>query len=163
MSWSAGEDITAAKLNATSCILLKDDTQSIPNASDTVVTGWTDYDRNDGGMWDGSSAYIEITRTGLYWVGANIIFSNNATGDERDVYIIKNNTSPAALNTLAPGSQSPSVQTGLGTFASASGPAVLAAGDLLRVVVYQNSGAALNIRGDISGGPLRFWALWQGE
>lgn len=169
MAWLAGEDITADRLNGPSCILVHDGTiGSVTSSTNFLISTWLRAERNGtyGGlsMWDSASAsQITIRRAGPYKVGCKIAFSNNTGGDERDLYILKNSTSPGAATTIAFDASTPSIQTGGGCPVDAETAIELNEGDTLQVVVYQNSGVTLSLDGNSFSGAMRFWALWQGE
>lgn len=148
-----------------SAVILKTATQSIPNTTDTIVT-WSSAEQADafeGGtaMWvSGNSTQIICRRAGIYAVGAKLAFANNGTGANRVLYVTKNSTSPTAAASLAYDAANPAVQPGGGVALNAASEAKLAVNDILRCLVYQDSGGALNIDTTSFSGYGRFWATF---
>lgn len=169
MGWLAGEDITGDRLNNSSCILVHDGAiGSVTSGTNFTVSTWLRAERNGtyGGlaMWDaGTPGRITIRRAGPYKVGCKLAFSNNTGGDERDLYVLLNSTSPGSTSTIGFDAATPSIQTGGGCPVDTDVPVELDVGDYLQVVVYQNSGSTLSLWGNTFSGAMRFWALWQGE
>jgi hypothetical protein len=111
--------------------------QSIPNNTATTLTfNNSHYDLS--AMFNGSSALSCLTGLGgNYTIGACAQWAGNATGS-RQLYLRLNGSVVLAMVEQDPGSTSPLVQQ-VGT------QYVLAAGDYLEVVAFQNSGGGLNV------------------
>lgn len=120
--------------------------QAIPNSAATVVTFDTsEYDTDT--MFDDATDSFIIKSPGRYDVKAGVSFATNALG-VRDVEIRLNGSDiavtqvdPAALNN---------------TELCASADFTGAIGDVLQVVVFQNSGGALNVLKVSVGSPTNF-------
>jgi len=126
--------------------------QSIPNGTTTTVSWGTEvYDT--AGMWDaGNPTVLTVTRAGLYLVTGNLSF---AAGTGARVGRLYRNTTGIA-------SQAWSESVGVATEIAATAHVACAVGDLLSMVAYQNSGAALNIN-DSATGPCFLAAVWLGR
>lgn len=116
--------------------------QSINNTTWTTVQ-WDAADEfDDDTMHDPASNNTRITATtgGTFVVFANIGFANNGTGFRIAGFRKNGSGAEPTLGTATLGSP------GAGTDAvlSLTVPLVLTAGDYLEVMVYQNSGGALN-------------------
>lgn len=104
-----------------------------------LTTGLTtDYAENV----TAGSGTLTIVKAGRYRLRAGYVVLSNATG-QRNVYITKNNTTGSA-DVLAFGMDDGSAAG----FASptAEGVATLAAGDIIRLLYYQNSSGTLGLR-----------------
>ncbi|TKG58107.1 hypothetical protein [Prauserella endophytica] len=162
------EQIPEPEQPAPSCLLVHTGTiGNVPNETNFVVPTWTGFELNGSWngfpMWSTGSAIIIIRRSGPYRVGAKLAFSNDSDGDERDLYVLKNAIVPSATASIAFDSNTPFNQTGGGTPVDCEAPAVLAAGDQLRAVVWHNAGNALTLLGNTFSGHMRFWAMWAGD
>lgn len=117
-------------------------TQSIPNATDTIVTFTTAGINNDG-MWVvGSPDHFTIQTAGLYYVAGQVSFAPVA-GGTRAAHILLNGTS--VFNSIAAFSQN-AVSFGEGSVIPIiMSPIKFVAGTTLYLQVYQSSGASLNI------------------
>ncbi|MCQ4120401.1 hypothetical protein [Rhodococcus tibetensis] len=119
-------------------------TQSIPNATDTYVS-WTHID------WDTETSAgrpamlgatgITIRRTGVYAITASLPWAFGANGTR--ILRVQRNRSGALLelrrNEIPP--------TGLAACNDVAFQALLQVNDLIRVIAFQNNGAALNVLG----------------
>lgn len=155
----------SAAVPDTTCIVLKTTTQAVVTGGDAIVT-WSSAEQNDtysgsAAMWSsGNSTQIICQRAGVYAVGAKLSWANNTTGANRVLYVTKNSTGPTATASVAYATASPAVAPGGGVAMTANGEARLAVGDILRCVVFQDSGGNLNIDTTSFSGYGRFWASW---
>ena len=132
-----------------SCCVTRTSNLSIPNGSETTIT-WTlerwDYDS----MWASASpTRITLKSSGIYLIGANIVWAANATG-ERRLRIYPGNG----------GTQARDFRSIVGDAYEGQFIAFLdyvTAGRYYTVDVYQTSGGALSVLWG-EGSP-RFWAV----
>lgn len=123
----------------------KTSSQSISNATHTVVTGWTST-YADGPLvsWDGTDEIV-VAKAGMYLVTLHTSWANNASGI-RLVGVDVNDTSATA-----PAGQwqnrTPVTADTIDDFADMVGVMKLAANDRLCTKVWQSSGGALNLTG----------------
>lgn len=124
-------------------VLRKSANQSIAHATDTIVT-WDVTDLDVGTMKSGNNIVVPA---GNYWIAAQIRWPGNANGSERVAYIVDYSSgSLASINTkvLAGLVQAP-LNTGAGNLMSFGRAFKFTGTTTLCVVVYQNTGAALDI------------------
>lgn len=128
---------------------------SIPNAAATIVA-WDAENFDTHGLHDNSTNNSRITIPtgggGLWAAGFTVSFDVAATGTIRSGVIIRNGANTPFL-TLA---EMPPV-----AYAAINGSGIyrLNAGDYIECRVYQDSGAALNVRGNNTVGNIsNFWA-----
>lgn len=123
---------------------------SIGNVADTLVS-WntTDWDTMPGGQAQASATGLTVRAPGLYLVEAMWPWAGNANG-RRAVKITLNNTSSAGtvLARAEPANAWDNIS-------QISGVLNLAAGNVLRLLVTQDSGGALNGGGTMWGGAVR--------
>ena len=126
-------------------------THSIPNAADTSVIFDVAAGVNEDHLWVASVGQPTVNTAGIYVIWAQVNFDYNAAG-VRAAHITVNGTSIAA-NAVAGGSGNPANVIGnIGTaFLLVSPPLSLTAGTVLHLLVFQNSGAALNLIPNESG------------
>ena len=121
--------------------------QSIPSATWTQVTSWTEIESEEVSVsWvdeenPSAGRIVAALHAGVYFVGAQLAYAANGTG-RRGVRVVKNDntTEPlayAALNADTGGGNS--------TFVSCFTLWRLEEGDVLRVDAFQTSGAALDL------------------
>ncbi|AIJ26356.1 hypothetical protein [Amycolatopsis methanolica] len=171
MSWLAGEDVTADRLNADSdkpaCTLIMNATLTIADKADTDVT-WTTFSENwtsplGLSMWDPANpTRITIRKDGYYTGGFEIHYSQNAnTGGKRVATLTRNNTGvPTNPNSLAYDNQPFNTQGDVTSLKGSFGWR-LNNGDILRVSTWQNSLVAQNLVGNTIEGVCKFWVAWE--
>jgi hypothetical protein len=132
------------------CVVIDTGTQSINNTTDTTLT-WASETLDTNTMHDNSTnnSRITIKTAGKYLVNAQITFDTSATG--RRVVKIQKNGSDYDGNVMDGGNFGASY-----TYIVNTQILDLAVNDYLTVVVYQSSGGALLVRGNISS----FKAIW---
>lgn len=112
--------------------------QSIPDVTDTAVS-FDAASNNDWSAWViGSATRITVPVTGRYMVVGNAQFAGNVTGFRR-IFIESNAT------TVICGSRSLANLAATPAELSCSGVVSLTVGDFIRLMVRQNSGAALDV------------------
>lgn len=123
---------------------LDGDGQSIPNATNTTVTDW--FVRVDSQAATHSAGAITIGK-GVRRVrfSMQLLFDLNATG-RREVTMTKNGTSFFGQ----PRVTADAVSSAATSIHAQSAEVDVVEGDVFRVVVYQNSGGALNISSTVS-------------
>lgn len=154
-TWVNGSNITADMLNrnirdsqlflayAPVTIVYRNATQSIPNATNTTITFDTESIDMDN-MFSAPSTNLTVVRPGVYGVQINNAFASSNAGAIRACHIAVNGQWIASHND-APGN-------GVQTLMACSAITPLNAGDVLTMVVFQDSGAALNA-GGVSAAP----------
>lgn len=137
-----------------SCKVYNSAAQSIANNTNTALTFNSEYWDN-GGMHstavNTSRITIPASSGGKYWIGGNAEFVANATGT-RWIGLQLNGSSFIARKQIP--SNSGSYDTGLFVATMQS----LSAGDYVELIVYQNSGGALNVTNATVA--QHFWAMW---
>lgn len=113
-------------------------TQSIADATDTAIS----FDAVNNDAWDcwssGNAARLTAPVTGRYMAVGQASFAANGTGYRR-VFIEKNGTSTLGR------SDSPSAPAGTALWLNVTAqPFDMTKGDYIRLMVFQNSGGALN-------------------
>ncbi|MGW1679398.1 hypothetical protein [Saccharopolyspora sp. NPDC002376] len=144
-----GNRVTSLE-NRRKCILRKSAAQPIGTAADTIVT-WDVVDENTGGMRSGNNIVVPA---GNYWLAAQIRFPGNASGTERDAYIINYNSGNlTAIDTkvLTGLAQTP-MSTGAGNILTFGRAFTFTTTTTLCVVAFQNSGVALDVSSTAFGG-----------
>lgn len=112
--------------------------QSIPNLAITMVT-WesADWDTKPGGVAQYSATGLTVRQAGLYRIEAIWPWPDKNTGD-RALYVYKNGTATAnVIDAEADSAKGGDHVTRL------SGTFKFAAGDVIRIGVFQGSGAAM--------------------
>lgn len=153
-TWAADDLVTAALMNThlkdnlnhlyngrEQCIVTKS-TQSIPDGANTLLTFDTEVVDTAAMHSTGADTdRIICTVAGVYAVTAYSRFSADADG-YRNIYIDHRDSSVALL-----GIPASNVCPGLAatTDLSTSGIVVMAVGDFVRVNIFQNSGASMNV------------------
>lgn len=123
---------------------------SVANGADTVVS-WnaTDWDTLPGGLAQASATGLTVRAAGLYLVEVMWPWAGNANG-RRAVKVTLNNTGSAGtVLARAEGANS------WDNISQLSGVLNLANGSVLRLLVTQDSGGALNGGGTMWGGAVR--------
>lgn len=116
-------------------------TQSIANSTNTFVT-WPDEIIDNDGCYTATSDTITIQTAGVYQINVCIFFASNSSGD-RTVRIAKN---PSDAEDSAARIAQAQVDASSGSDnVSVSTLAEFAVNDVVKVIVFQNSGGALNI------------------
>lgn len=131
--------------------------QSIPNNSTTVVSFPSeDYDTDDMHSTSVNTSRLTITTPGVYAVSAGVVWDINGTGLRVCTLRINGTTNIADISQTNVGAANFTSQT-LTTHYS------FVLNDYVELTVYQNSGGALNARGDV--GPYGLWlcAAWVGQ
>lgn len=160
-------DSALQKLSLSCCVLTKNNILSIPNAANTLISSYVSAPRNDSiagnAMWSGgTSGSIVARKAGLYVAIGTILFANNSTG-QRAAYLTKNNTVPDNNNMGVVSKMGTDAQLGVGTTPiTVVGFDMLGVGDTIRLVTYQDSGAALNADGGTAGGKIKFGLFYFG-
>ena len=113
----------------------------------------------------GTTGTITIEHTGMYLVNAQIFWSSGAGGTYRYMWITKNTdgiVTPPAANAVVESLVTPSYSYLAQNVAT--GIVKLTAGDVLRILVLQNSGATLSIQDNSSaaGNPAGLFVQWIG-
>ncbi|MFD6394385.1 hypothetical protein [Nocardia sp. NPDC060259] len=123
---------------------------SVANAADAVVS-WnaTDWDTLPGGQIQANATGLTVRAPGLYLVEAMWPWAANANG-RRALKVTLNNTGSAG--TVLARAESANSWDNIG---QVSGVLNLAAGNVLRLLVTQDSGGALNGGGTMWGGAVR--------
>lgn len=120
------------------CKVTRTTAQSIPNATATPITFQTAvFQTPTNIMWAGGSA-VNIVADGVYLVVASVAFNASTTGNLRSVRIYKNGADGLARYDSSP------IGGGGGTFVQASCIDMLNADDTITMVVWQDSGGALD-------------------
>ncbi len=121
---------------------------SIPDGAETVLTFNSErWDSDTIHSTSSNTSRLTATTAGLYDIGASVRFASGA-GTEREVHLRLNGATDIAL--IAP------VPTGFGEFLNLTRHYSLAAGDYVEVIVYQDSGGALNVVASGNFSP-EFW------
>ena len=149
----AGDAITASLYNTyvgtnvanlivpPSCRVEKTTQQNISTTSDTIVTWDVEkYDTDGMVTLSSSTSQITINTPGIYLITAGVAYEANAT-NRRVIYVTKNGTSYSE-NII--GDNRASVYEGSAQF-QVTTMIELANADVIRMLVYQNSGATLKI------------------
>jgi hypothetical protein len=129
-------------------VLLTSDV-SIANGNWTSFAGFTstnaseDIDTDGMVSLSGTASGITIQTAGVYTVSCTVIFASNATAN-RGLRIVRDAGGAGTYTSLAGAVLNGSANNG-NWVQSASGMASLAANDVVRLSVYQNSGGALNL------------------
>ena len=124
---------------------------SIPNSALTALTFNSErFDTDTMHSTAANTGRITFTTAGGYDVGCGVSFAANATG-QRDVGIRLNGVTLIAYDAR------PAAPATVGTIFAFSTFYEFAAGDYIEVVVFQNSGAALNVTASGNISP-EFWA-----
>lgn len=164
-TWVAGDVLTAAQLNTDvrdnisflanppSAIARRAASQSIANATWTLITFDTEDRDTDGMFTVASGDRITIVTAGLYHVEFKAAFSVNVNGD-RAFQICKGIVVDTGGFARATGKA-----TAIDSSATIGGDIPLIAGDTLSFQVYQNSAGALNTEATAYGHP-RASARW---
>ena len=111
--------------------------QSIPNASFTKVTAFTEIFDTDNAVSSGTFT-VPTGKGGKYFITASTNFTANATG-QRIMSFYKNGSQEARL------SSAPGEDTGNNAGNTGSALIELSEGDYVELYVYQNKGGALNL------------------
>ena len=133
------------------CAVVRASDQSISDATATAINflaGATVEVDTDGMFDTDSPAQLTIRHQGLYLLGAHLVWESNTTG-RRDLYIEVNDGNVTASRQDA--------ATALGTAQTLTTMTPLSVDDVVEMVVYQNSGGALNATAGY-GGP-KLWVV----
>jgi hypothetical protein len=117
------------------------------STTETAIS-WSSAPRNTFTMWSAGNPTrltVPAGQGGLYLVGGGVCFQNNGTGG-RTVHLRVN----GAGNLFRAGS-TPGIAT-IHSEMSVCYPMILAAGDYVEVMVWQNSGVTLNVLGTVGSG-----------
>ena len=141
--WIVGVLAPSSSPNTVACRVFRSSAQSVPNASQQPIAFDTrdwEFSNHSPAMWvAGDPTHLTLYNPGLYLAFANVEFAANNTG-ERTAAII--NTTP---NQLIGVTELPAVQGDSTDVIVASGPFLVTAQTSLQLLVYQTSGAALNV------------------
>ena len=132
---------------AVACYAYKQATQSIPNATWTLLNWdaeWFDTDSIHDNATNNSRFYAPTGKSGYYFIHAYAGLAGSATG-LRQLWIRKNNASDYAIPRIDPSGGVWNLNT--------SGIIQMTAGDFLTVSIYQTSGGALDVQGNALGNP----------
>lgn len=146
---AARDAALAGAFTARRCRGIRSDSFSIPDATFTRITGYTEqYDTGPGagGMLANATGLVTIPEAGGYRVDAGFAFYANATG--RKFLMIEKGSAAAGSNVSLIRHEFANTPSGYPS-ASVSFEQQFAAGDVLSLCAYQTSGAGLNIRGDV--------------
>jgi hypothetical protein len=125
---------------------------SVANSSHTSFTGFTntnateDFDTDGMVTLSATASCMTIQTAGVYVVAATAIFASSAVGS-RFARIVRSRA--GVLTSLA--TSQISANAGGSTELNPSGIASFAVGDLIRLMVFQSSGGALNLLADDTG------------
>lgn len=138
--------------NPPTCRVFNSAAISIPNGASTVLTFNSEhFDTDTMHSTATDPSRITITTAGRYMFDGNVSFAANATGTRGILFRVNGTTTIKSMFVLA---------ASTGTDLSLSGgPFALAAGAYVEMLVFQNSGAALNVEAVGSYSP-EFAALW---
>lgn len=126
------------------CKLTASTTQSVANSLDTLATlGTSEFD-TDGMGTTGSSAKITINTAGMYLVAYSMTFASSAGGTGRFATITKNGVGSTVGGTGYGWNWRPPAGGVTGVVAGTV-MLTLSASDYLSLMVWQDSGGALNI------------------
>lgn len=145
--WTAGIP-AVAQTNPPRCGAARTTLQSIPNSTDTLVAfNYKNYDSEAvripaAPMYVAGNNFVTIRVAGIYNVESNVVMT--AAGGVRNSRILLNGT--GINNSLV---TSPAVGGGEESMLLTS-TYQFAVGDILRVMVWQNSGGAVNLYGPTS-------------
>ena len=122
-------------------------TQSITSSNDTAIT-FDGVQSDSWGCWSsGSATRLTAPLTGRYQATAVVSWAGNATGF-RSIWIEKNGTSTVGRQSTV------SVGAGNPTWMQVTSlPFDMVPGDYLRLIVWQNSGGALNVNNSSTFAP----------
>ncbi len=118
--------------------------QSIPNNSNTQVTGWTNTLAQNAAEWDASAGTFTATKSGTYLVTAQLLFdafATNAIGDEMNLSIT---TTGTGGNVVSYNFIETTAST-LKSVPSASAIFTLIAGQTISVWSFQSTGASRSL------------------
>ena len=120
------------------CSVYNSAVQSIPNATSTALTANSEnYDNDSMHSTATNTSRITIQTAGRYLLSGTILYDNNATG-ARSVTFRKNGTTSYVATSA------PNIGSTLDMGISGMRTLVLAAGDYVECLGYQNSGGALD-------------------
>lgn len=152
ITWVTGQVVTAAQLNANVrdavnfllsppiCQVRQTVAQSIPNNTNTAVLLDAEDIDNDGmHSTITNTSRLTAATTGRYAVGGGGTFASNTTGVRLASYAVNGTEVPGTRVIAAPVGSS--TQTDMADRAMS---VFLNAGDYLEMLLYQNSGGALN-------------------
>ena len=135
-----------------SCRVYNTANLSIPNAASSALTFNAErYDSDSMHSTVSNTNRITCVTAGLYRITANLYLASNATGFREAILRVNGVTQIARDNKMA--------LTGTVTALNPTTEWRLAAGDYVEVLVFQNSGAALNVVAGASETP-EFSAVW---
>lgn len=120
-------------------------TQSIPLSTPTPLTGLTTVSNGAGAGFSLSGGRLRAGSGdgGIWWVQGQVFWASNTTG-YRALYIAKNQTVATGIH----GGSYESTIMGTSRVHQVSGVFSVVANDYLDMVVWQNSGGALNVTGE---------------
>jgi hypothetical protein len=144
------EDIDGKILVSASCRVMRDSNQTINNETFTAV----EFPEED---WDSDGFHSTISNKnrlvapfdGLYIVTGCIVFAGSSVG-LRSLQIVRNTTAPSKDASYAETSdkgQEPPGEGAGGNALAIHGHVPLKAGEYANLIVWQNSGGALNVMG----------------
>lgn len=164
-TWTVGELVTAAKLNAymrdalafllarPAATLTNTAPQSIPTSTGTALTWNLEIlDSDEGHSTSANTSRYTVQTAGLWTFTANVPFGANSTG-VREVYFRTNGGFDFSANLMGTGQV-------INHSLSITDKIAMNVGDYVEVLVRQTSGVALNVDSTLRGGQ-RFHALWE--
>jgi hypothetical protein len=126
---------------------------SIPNAVETALTFNSEvHDTDTMHSTSVNTGRVTITTSGTFEIGFHVGFAAGGGGTTRYAYVRRNGGAGALAYHRTSGS------TGIAVFGQTTAYP-LTAGDYLEVVVYQDSGGALNV--DTAAIAPTLWATWR--
>lgn len=131
-----GAQGTPGIMSNVSAQIRRSTTQSIPNGTDTLLV-FSTADWNHGATL--TTAGITIITPGVYFLEASCPWAANGTG-RRNLKILRNSTTVSGAILIQAQNALPWENV-----VSVAGSANLAQGDILRAMVAQDSGGALNV------------------
>lgn len=146
--YPAGHVITADEYNPVICELRQTAAQSIPNSSTTtpVTFDTEDIDTDSGHSTSSNTSRYTAQRAARFQISGKVNFATNATG-QRSAWWSINGTQLAASQVDVPGNASVGPCLVLPTMT-----VLLAVGDYVEMIAFQNSGGSLNTASSSTAG-----------
>lgn len=121
--------------------------QSIPNATWTILTGWNGANFNRGGFsWNTSTGILSVPRDSIYLIVETLTFGGSSGGNERIIAYVSSSGTPGASAVEENFGQHYSRGNYTGTPRLRGSLIYKPVGDRnIAVTCYQDSGAALNV------------------
>lgn len=139
---------------APKCVLRR--AATFATASGDTIVPWDAADVNIGGMWTaGSPTLVTIPKTGQYLVSVSLYFDVAVTaGVARNVHLAMNGTTSAQFIESDSRAITPNAEGRQPKFSQSF---IFNAGDVLRVVAYQDSATTINLTTPVLGGATQIY------